>query len=60
MPRQRRISGTKPDSYPFSTDTDVAFGYGKHVVAFRLHLRRICFGKRDAVPGNFGTAPKED
>jgi hypothetical protein len=24
-PLQRRTSGTKPDDYPFSTDTDVAF-----------------------------------
>jgi hypothetical protein len=25
-----------------------------------LRLRRICFGKRDAVPGNFDIAPNED
>jgi hypothetical protein len=25
MPRQRRTSGIKPDDYPFSIDTEVAF-----------------------------------
>jgi hypothetical protein len=24
-PRQRRTSGTKPDDYPLSTDTEIAF-----------------------------------